>query len=280
MNAQFLTKESDGDEAAPAHAFTLIELIIVLVMIALMASVLATGLSRTTPAGYTVRCLNNTKQLIGAWQMYARDNREKLVSVQQGGDAQGGNYDPRIGPAWASGWLDWSTSPDNTNVAFLVNERYAKLARYLGQKTNIFKCPADTSLSLAQRRQGWSQRVRSYSASVVLGPGNAESGPWPPIYRHVLKTSDLLYPDPAETFVYVDEDADSINDPAFYSPLQSSWVDVPAARHDGAGVFSFADGHTEMHRWLGSLRHTNTVSSDPDLHWVSFHTQRASSGFY
>jgi len=267
-------------EALIASAFTLPELLVVVGMVALMVPAFTPALSRTSSAAQSVRCLNNTKQLIDAWQVYARDNNDKLASVQHGVDAKGGNYDPSIGPAWAAGWLDWTTSSDNTNLAFLVNERNASLAKYVGQKTNVFKCPADTSLSSTQKRFGWTQRVRSYSASVGIGEGNAEAGPFAPIYRHVLRTSDLQYPGPAETFVYVDENADSINDPAFFSPLQTGWYYIPAARHDQAGTFSFADGHAELHRWIGSLRHANTNSSDPDLHWVSLHTERTSTRAY
>ena len=59
------------------------------------------------------------------------------------------------------------------------------------------------------------------------------------------------------TWVFVDEHPDSINDelfgmhmPAATSwPKAASWVDVPASYHNGACGFSFADGHSEVHRW-------------------------------
>ena len=85
---------------------------------------------------------------------------------------------------------------------------------------------------------------------------------------------------------------DSINDPGFYSPAQTAWNDLPAIRHDSGASFSFADGHAELHRWSGSLTRLKTLGSgsswlgvlippkDPDLHWVSFHTQRTSTNSY
>jgi len=37
----------------------------------------------------------------------------------------------------------------------------------------------------------------------------------------------------------------SPNNPASYN-----FADIPADLHDGAATFSFADGHTEVHRWM------------------------------
>lgn len=273
-------------------AFTLTELIAVVAMLGIGMFAFTPVLSRTRSAGQTIGCLHNVKQLIDAWQMYARDNNDRIVSVQQGGNALGGNYDPKFGPPWASGWLDWTLSTDNTNVAFLINERYAKLARYVTGKPRVFRCPADNFVSSFQKARGWTSRARSYSGSVGLGEGNAEAGPWSSLYRHVLKTSDLLYPSPPETFVFIEEHADSINDPAFISPSQNTWVDLPALRHEGGAAVSFADGHAELHKWAGSLTPFKSVrfnqswfpfpvaQHDPDLHWVSFHTQRTSPNSY
>ena len=30
----------------------------------------------------------------------------------------------------------------------------------------------------------------------------------------------------------------------------NNWVDLPASYHNGAGGISFADGHSEIHKWL------------------------------
>jgi prepilin-type processing-associated H-X9-DG protein len=53
-----------------------------------------------------------------------------------------------------------------------------------------------------------------------------------------------------DTFVFVDEHPDSINDGAFFSPQsKSQFVDIPATYHNRACGFSFADGHAEIHKW-------------------------------
>ncbi len=262
------------------RAFTFLELLALLALAFLGLSILAPALARTRPNTQTVRCLENLQRLVQAWQMYADDNQGRLVPILNGSSAQGGNFPGAIGPGWAAGWLDWTTSPDNTNLLFLVNPRYAALAGYTGANTNLFKCPSDTRLSPAQQARGWTRRVRSYSAAASLGPGNLQAGPWNSLYPQMIKISDLRFPSPAETFVHLDEDADSINDPAFSSPNATSLADIPATRHNGAATFSFADGHTQLHVWTGSLRHPVNPTSDPDLHWLSFHTSRSSAVSY
>ena len=64
--------------------------------------------------------------------------------------------------------------------------------------------------------------------------------------------SDLTIPGPANTWVYDDEHPDSINDAGAFPPNTASNIpDVPAAYHNGAAGFAFADGHSEIHKWKG-----------------------------
>ena len=53
------------------------------------------------------------------------------------------------------------------------------------------------------------------------------------------------------TFVFLDEREDSINDGTFSTDVDNPLHlrDVPASYHGGAGGFSFADGHSEIHQW-------------------------------
>ncbi len=270
--------------------FTLLELVVVLATLVILLTLLKPAMARMNPNSYAVRCLNNTRQLALAWQMYADDNSGKIVINLHGGATAGGVGDPVYGKSWASGWLDWATRSDNTNTVFLADPRYARLAPYLNRATNVFKCPADKYVSSTQRALGWTQRARSYSANIYLGAGNAEQGPTDPIYKHVTRISDMLYPTPAQTWVHLDEHPDSMNDAAFFSPHQTSWIDNPATYHNGAAGFSFADGHSEMHKWAGSLTRLTQVTfnfstisaspGDPDVHWLSFRSQRISSTSY
>ena len=73
-------------------------------------------------------------------------------------------------------------------------------------------------------------------------------------YFEALKVGDLNVPGPANIYVFLDEHADSIDDMQFmlnpgYAPNAEKWRNFPASYHNGAGSLSFADGHSEIHKW-------------------------------
>jgi prepilin-type processing-associated H-X9-DG protein len=64
-----------------------------------------------------------------------------------------------------------------------------------------------------------------------------------------LKLNDC--PAPAKTWLTLDEHPDSINDGYFINNSSAAnWQDIPASYHNGACGFSFADGHSEIKKWL------------------------------
>lgn len=283
-------------KSSSSRAFTLIDLLAVIGLACFIVAMVAPALARTRPGNQVARCLNNTRQLAAAWQMYSADNNGRLVVNLHGGSLQGGGSDPIYGVSWVEGWLDWTTRTDNTNAAFLITSRYAKLAPYLNPTaTNLFQCPADTYVTGVQRAAGWTRRARSYSANIGVGAGNAEAGPFDPMYRHFIKDSDFVSPGPAENWVYLEEHPDSMNDPAFFNPRTTTWIDLPAAYHNGACAFGFADGHSEMHKWSASLASgratqvlfntgqwsvTPNAPKDADVGWMIHHAGTMSPSTY
>lgn len=284
MNAPTQSRRSDAcrfdrpgerlNGSRPA-AFTIVELLVVLAVLALGAMLLVPALARTQPDSRAARCLNNHRQLCRAWLMYASDNNERLATSWFGTGTQ-----PQ--PRWAGGWLDWAVSPDNTNTILLTDPRYSSLAQYCGKDARLFKCPADQYLSSAQRARGYKERVRSIAQNPYAANGNVETGPTDQAYAHVTKLTELLNPKPAETWVSMDEHPDSIND-GILIPPSTSWVDVPANYHDGGVSVAFADGHVEMHRWQASLlnvpvRYTFSAPTmppnDADRLWLRYRTPR------
>jgi prepilin-type N-terminal cleavage/methylation domain-containing protein len=64
------------------RAFTVIELLVVIVIIAILAAVLLPGLSRAKAKPQSIACLNNLKELQLAWIVYTDDNNQLLPANQ------------------------------------------------------------------------------------------------------------------------------------------------------------------------------------------------------
>jgi len=280
-----LAKSEWAGVRAGQEGFSLRELGAVLATVVMLGLIALPSLARNGEAAQGTRCLSNLRELTRAWLLYAEDNDGRFAQNLHGGEAQGGAAarDPGKAP-WALGWLDWGTSTDNTNRLLVRDAKYAKLSPYLGAAGEVHRCPADRFVSRQQLAKGWAGRVRSVSMNASIGDGNAQTGPWDPIYKQARDFGSLLNPGAGETIVLMEEHPDSINDPLFFPPRFANWVDWPANYHNGAAGFSFADGHTELHAWIGATRHAlvrygNSVpfvrARDADLGWVSYRSQRA-----
>lgn len=279
-----ITKAENVHGRGRVRAFTLIELLATLFAICLLSLLMVRGMAGARDGSQTAQCLSNHRRLITAWQMYAADNRGYLVGNPFGNTPAAGYS------RWAQGWLDSTTSADNTNTVMLTDDRYAYLAKYLNRDALVYQCPADTYISRAQAdRGGWTRRSRSYSMNQALGE-TASPPSLPSPYKRAIKLQDLSNPGPGNTFVFIEEHPDSINDPTFMLPTDTTLMDWPSVLHNGGAVVSFADGHVDTHDWegmairppIGPVKLDFQVSpkappGDPDIHWVSWHSPRVSS---
>jgi prepilin-type N-terminal cleavage/methylation domain-containing protein len=142
-------------------AFSLIELLVVVAVIAILAGLLLPVLGKAKAKGQGIGCLSNLRQLSLSWLMYADDNNDRIPPNNLNA------ADPT--KTWVRGWLDYSFPvPDNTNTVFLMTSHLWPCHRSLG----VWKCPADKSTS----KHGGKvyPRVRSVSMNNWLN----SDGPW------------------------------------------------------------------------------------------------------
>ena len=276
--------------SSPRQGFTLIELLVVIAIIAILAGMLLPALAKAKTKAQGILCMGNTKQLMLAWQMYVTDNNDRMPAAYHGGNSQNPVPNDPQAP-WCTGWQDWSTSPHNTNFLYLVDPVYTKMGQYFSGAKKIFKCPSDIYVSAAQRGRGWTERVRSVSGNIGVGAGNAEGGPWDATYfKHVTKTTELTIPAPSDTWVFLDEHPDSMNDSGFFTPnSRTHWVDLPASYHNGACGIAFADSHSEIKKWIvGNTKQpvkitgfggVDSPADNRDIMWLRYRTPRKTEAF-
>lgn len=69
----------DNETQRSASAFTLIELLVVIAIIAILAAVLLPVLQRAQQKSFQTNCMNNSRQIMLGWRMYAEDNSDLLA---------------------------------------------------------------------------------------------------------------------------------------------------------------------------------------------------------
>lgn len=111
--------------AVPGHAFSLIELLIVIAIVGVLAAVGISALRGLRERSQAATCMSNLRQLGGIAQSWSADNDGMILPVVQ--------YTTSVGGAGTT-WID-----------LLVNDGYLPKQEWTNRSRSIMRCPSRTN---------------------------------------------------------------------------------------------------------------------------------------
>lgn len=199
-------------------AFTLVELMVVVAIIALLAGILVPSLARARKEARATVCQNNVRGLELAVLMYADANRDRLVTAGLAHGPGGAGHQEQ------DAWI-------NTLRAEYGNELLAR-------------CPSDRSPHWTEPLPDGRLRRVSYGLNGYTVHRVGGVGPYDRLSVFKRPKWTIYLVELAETGEYAG--ADNIHPETWYvNPQPIAEQQVAIARHLGRANYSFIDGHTE-----------------------------------
>ena len=253
-------------------AFTLLELLVVVCLIAFLGLVLLPAHAATRVKSQSIRCVDNLRELMGAVMMYTHDNHDFYPP-----DPDDGNVRP--GHSWSPGEAGPGGAQE-FNSDILADPTRCLIATYINTNASLFRCTADLRVGTYQGTDPTKigtivPAARTVSMNAAVGticasfdqtgaghsgrPTLSVNGPWldnqhshrrNAQWRTFGKVSETMVPGPDNLWVIAEEDPYSINDAGLAVGMKiAEWIDWPGTLHAMSGVLTFGDGHVEIHKW-------------------------------
>ncbi len=221
-------------------AFTLIEMLVVIAIIAILMALMLPALSKARAKSLAILCNSNLGELTKCWIIYADDNEGMLVPNNA--------WNPEIPFIENPSWVHKEPTEENVRAGLLY---------YLNESPTIYRCPSDSG-KVNPKDARSPMRARSYNLYAGLnGRPTAELHEYVPV---TTKICDFSNPGPSKAMVFIDEHEDSMEDATFGIPTDFymsnkkdpsvKWWDLPADRHGRGANISFADGHVARFPWI------------------------------
>lgn len=147
--------------------FTLVELLIVISIIAILASIMLPALSKAKKATYKISCANKEKQLMTAALSYVSDNNDQL-------------------PVHWSSIGEFGYLPFGNQYTIYTSYGEDAIARFKKKLAPFLQCPEDTVFGYIS---GSSWYCTSYAKNIYLG----ENGVDAPKISQISKPSNIIW---------------------------------------------------------------------------------------
>lgn len=276
-------------------------MMVVIAMVAMLAALLLPALTRAKQKAAQINCLGNLKQFSVALQLYASESTDLYPPNPDDGNSVAGHN-------WCPGFAGAGDAAE-FNADILQDVSVCLLATGFSGAKNVWHCPSDRRAgNYSGRNPALNQTVvpaaRTYSLNQTIGticPGYERSdghrgaptlsvnAPWldgrqthhrNQPYQTFGKATSFTTLGPADVWAFVEEDCQGQNDGAFAVSLAlPQWVDWPATYHGMSCNFTFADGHSEAHKWVNASTKSpvhggrKAIAGDPtDWRWLTAHT--------
>ncbi len=242
---------------ASRNSFTLIELLITIMIIAILAAILLPALNKGRMKARQIQCTGNLKQISSATHMYLADNGDNLPYVCD--TATNVTWDDLLGIGRYDGRsLTW-------------NDAIAVPLPFHRRTTTLYMCPEHNKNDSSRRSYSI---VSSYVGGSTAAPGNPENTHGVAFREWSIKLSKI--PQASATLMYTERPSDvnyisdsSCNNINSVADQYGPGAELVVARsHLGRHVYVFSDGHIEVHHPLSTISPQGGTINNPKGIWT------------